>query len=343
MRRGWRFSSAALRSRRKQDDREEQMRRLVLAAVAFIVFVGAASAQSYPSRPIKVIVPTPPGGPVDVMARLLTNALGPELGQSIVIENKPGAGNIIGSKIAADAPPDGYTLHVSSVSGLILSPLIHRNPGYTAESFVPIALIAETPQVLVANTTAPFNSVPELVAYAKEHPGKLNYSSGGIGTFPNLAAELFKKVTGTNIVHVPYKGGGLALNAVLAGEAQMTFDTLGTSLPLVRAGKVRALAIGGKARSPELRDVPTMQELGYSQLITGAWTALLAPKGTPEDVIAKLNTATNKALRSEAMQGTLKKLGSEPVGGAPQDLANYISTETAKWKPILKDLHIQAD
>jgi len=319
------------------------MRRLAVAAFAALTFAAAAAAETYPSRPIKIIVPTPPGGPVDVMARLLTNAIGPELGQSVVVENKPGAGNIIGSKIAADAPPDGYTLHVSSVSGLILSPLIHKNPGYSAESFAPIALVTETPQVLVANPTAPFRNVKELVAYAKEHPAKLNYSSGGIGTFPNLAAELFKKVTGTNIVHVPYKGGGLALNAVIAGEVQMTFDTMGTSLPLVRSGKVRALAISGKTRAPELPDVPTMQELGYPQLVTGAWTAFVAPKGTPEDIIAKLNAATNKALHSEQVEGTLKKLGSQAVGGTPQDLASYLSAETAKWKPMLGELHIQAD
>jgi tripartite-type tricarboxylate transporter receptor subunit TctC len=319
------------------------MRRLAVAAFALVAFTAAASADAYPSRPIKIIVPTPPGGPVDVMARLLTNALGPELGQSVVVENKPGAGNIIGSKIAADAAPDGYTLHVSSVSGLILSPLIHKNPGYSAESFAPIALVTETPQLLVANPTSPFKNIKELVAYAKEHPGKLNYSSGGIGTFPNLAAELFKKVTGTNIVHVPYKGGGLALNAVMAHEVDMEFDTLGTSLPLIRAGKLRGLAISGKQRSPELPDVPTMQELGYPQLITGAWTAILAPKGTSDDIVAKLNAATNKALHSEAAEGTLKKLGSQAVGGTPQDLANYISAETAKWKPVLQDLHIQAD
>ena len=319
------------------------MGRLAVAAFAVLTFAAAAAAETYPSRPIKIIVPTPPGGPVDVMARLLTNAIGPELGQSVVVENKPGAGNIIGSKIAADAPPDGYTLHVSSVSGLILSPLIHKNPGYSAESFAPIALVTETPQVLVANPTAPFRNVKELVAYAKEHPAKLNYSSGGIGTFPNLAAELFKKVTGTNIVHVPYKGGGLALNAVIAGEVQMTFDTMGTSLPLVRSGKVRALAISGKTRAPELPDVPTMQELGYPQLVTGAWTAFFAPKGTPEDIIAKLNAATNKALHSEQVEGTLKKLGSQAVGGTPQDLASYLSAETAKWKPMLGELHIQAD
>lgn len=319
------------------------MRRLAVAAFALLAFTAAAAAETYPSRPIKIIVPTPPGGPVDVMARLLTNALGPELGQSVVVENKPGAGNIIGSKIAADAPPDGYTLHVSSVSGLILSPLIHKNPGYSAESFAPIALVTETPQLLVANPNAPFKDLKGLVAYAKEHPGKLNYSSGGIGTFPNLAAELFKKVTATNIVHVPYKGGGLALNAVMAGEVDMEFDTLGTSLPLIRAGKLRGLAISGKERSPELPDVPTMQELGYPQLITGAWTAILAPKGTPDDIVAKLNAATNKALHSGAVESTLKKLGSQAVGGTPQDLANYISAETAKWAPILQELHIQAD
>ncbi len=319
------------------------MRRIAVAALALIALAATAAAETYPSRPVKVIVPTPPGGPVDVMARLLANALPAELGQSVVIENKPGAGNIIGSKIAAEAPPDGYTLHVSSVSGLILSPLIHKNPGYSAESFAPIALVTETPQLLVVSPNVPFRDVRELITYAKEHPGKLNYSSGGIGTFPNLAAELFKKLTGAHIVHVPYKGGGLALNAVMAGEADMEFDTLGTSLPLVRAGKLRALAISGKRRTPELPDVPTMQELGFPELITGAWTAFVAPKGTPAEIIARLNAATNEALHSDAMQGTLRKLGSQAVGGTPQDLANYISAETAKWKPVLADLHIQAD
>jgi tripartite-type tricarboxylate transporter receptor subunit TctC len=319
------------------------MRRFAFAAAALLSLASTAFADTYPSRPIKIIVPTPPGGPVDVMARLLANALPAELGQSVVVENKPGAGNIIGSKIAADAPPDGYTLHVSSVSGLILSPLIHKNPGYSAESFAPIALVTETPQLLVANPNAPFKDMKELVAYAKGHPGKLNYSSGGIGTFPNLAAELFKQLAGANIVHVPYKGGGLALNAVMAGEADMEFDTLGTSLPLVRAGKLRAIAISGKTRSPELPDVPTMQELGFAQLAAGAWTALVAPKGTPAEIIAKLNAATNKALHSDAVQGTLQKLGTQAVGGTPQDLAAYISAETAKWKPVLADLHIQAD
>jgi tripartite-type tricarboxylate transporter receptor subunit TctC len=319
------------------------MRRL-LFVVFGLLFAAPALAQSYPNRPIRVIVPTPPGGPVDVMARLLCNSLPAHLGgQSVVVENKPGAGNIIGSKLAAEAVPDGYTLHVSSVSGLVLSPMIHKHPGYSAASFAPIALITETRQVLVVNTRSPIKSVTDLVAYAKKNPGKLNYSSGGIGTFPNLTAELFKKLTGTDIVHVPYKGGHLALNAVLAGETQLTFDTLPTSLPLVKAGKLRAIAVSGKTRAPELPDVPDMQELGYPQLTTGAWTAFVAPKGTPPAILAKLNAAANAALHSEPMKGTLAMLGADARGGTPQDLARYISEETAKWRPVIADLHIMVE
>ena len=209
------------------------MRRFIAAAVAAFALTVSAQAADYPTRPVRVIVPTPPGGPVDTMARLLTNSLSPILGQNVYIENKPGAGNIIGSKIAAEAAPDGYTLHITAASGLIMSPMIHKDAGYSAANFAPIALIAETPQVLVVNPKLPIKSVADLVAYAKANPGKLNYSTGGIGTLPHLTAELFKKLSGTNIVHVPYKGGGLALSAVMTGETQLTFDVIGTSLPLI--------------------------------------------------------------------------------------------------------------
>ena len=232
------------------------------------------------------------------MARLLGNSMAPILGQNVFIENKPGAGNIIGSKAAAAADPDGYTLMVSSVSGLVLSPTIHKSAGYDAASFAPISLIAETPQVLVVNPKLPVKSVAEFVTYAKVNPGKLNYSTGGIGTLPHLTAELFKQTTGTQIVHVPYKGGGLALSAVMTGETQMTFDTLGTSLALVDAGKVRAIAIGAKARATELPDVPTMAEAGFPALTAGAWTSpLLAQAQRPPAIIAKLNAATNAVKR----------------------------------------------
>jgi tripartite-type tricarboxylate transporter receptor subunit TctC len=240
---------------------------LTMALSAFAAI--SASAQTYPNRPVRIIVPTPAGGPVDVMARVLANALPPFLGQNLIVENRAGAGNTLGSKIAAAAEPDGYTLLVSAASGLIMSPMVYTNAGYDETSFAPIALVAETPQVLVAYPSAPFNTVGELVAYARVNPGKLNYSTGGAGTLPHLTAELFKQLTSTDIVHVPYKGGGPALTDVVAGHVQFTFDTLGTSLQLIRAGRLKPLAVSNPTRLPELPEVPTMPELGLAPICSG--------------------------------------------------------------------------
>ena len=317
------------------------MRRAAL--VALLLWAASASAQDYPNRPIRIIVPTPAGGPVDVMARVLANALPPVLGQNVFIENKPGAGNTIGSRAAASADPDGYTLMVSAASGLIMSPMIHKNAGYDASSFASIALVAETPQVLVVNAQTPFKSVADLVAYAKANPGKLNYSTGGVGTLPHLNAELFKSVSGTNIVHVPYKGGAPALTAAVAGEVQMIFDTVSTSLQLIQDGKLRALAIVGPKRAPELPDVPAMPEIGFPSVTSGAWTALMAPRDTPPAIIAKLNAATNAALQGDAMRTALSKLGAQPRGGKPEDLTQHIQRETEKWKPIVATLNLKVD
>jgi len=261
----------------------------------------------------------------------------------VFIENKPGAGNTIGSRQAAAADPDGYTLMVSAASGLIMSPMIIRNAGYDASSFAPVALIAETPQVLVINPQLPFNSVADVVTYARANPGKLNYSTGGIGTLPHLNAELFNSVSGTNILHVPYKSGGPSLTAVVAGDVQMTFDTVSTSLQLIQDGKLRALAIVGHKRAPQLPDVPAMPEIGFPAVTSGAWTALVAPHDTPPAVIAKLNAATNAALSREPMRTALAKLGAEPRGGSPHDLSDHIEREIAKWKPIVSTLNLRAD
>jgi len=320
------------------------MRRVVLAAAALLCAATiAASAQSYPNRPVRIIVPTPAGGPVDVMARLLAAALPASLGQTVFVENKPGAGNTIGTRLAAAADPEGYTLMVSAASGLIMSPMIYKNPGYDASSFAPIALIAETPQLLVVNPKLPVKTLAELIAYAKANPGKLNYSTGGTGTLPHLAAELFKQKTGTNIVHVPYKGGGPSLMGVVAGETQMTFDTIATSGQLVADGKLRALAVAGPKRVAEFPNVPTMAEAGYPSLATGAWTALLAPRGTPPEIIAKLNAAANAAINSEPMKSALVKLGAQPRGGTPQELTDHMANETKKWKPIVAALDLKVE
>src|SRR5215475_13212922 len=316
------------------------MRRAVLAAM---LWGACALAQDYPSRPIRIIVPAPAGGPVDVMARVLANALPAVLGQTVFIENKPGAGNTIGSRQAAAADPDGYTLMVSAASGLIMSPMIVKNTGYDASSFAPVALVAETPQVLVINPGLPFKSVAELVAYAKANPGKLNYSTGGTGTLPHLNAELFKSVSGANILHVPYKGGGPSLIAVVSGEVQMTFDTVSTSLQLIQDGKLRALAIVGPKRAPDLPDVPTMPEIGFPALTSGAWTALMAPLDTPPAIVMRLNAATNAALHGDAMKNALEKLGAQPRGGTPQVLADHIANEQKKWAPIVATLNLKAD
>ncbi|MGA7025883.1 MAG: tripartite tricarboxylate transporter substrate binding protein [Pseudolabrys sp.] len=319
------------------------MRRAVLAAATLLMWATCAFPQDYPNRPIRIIVPTPAGGPVDVMARVLANALPPVLGQNVFVENKPGAGNTIGSRQAAVADPDGYTLMVSAASGLVMSPMIVRNAGYDASSFAPVVLVAETPQVLVINPQLSLKSVAELVAYAKDNPGKLNYSTGGIGTLPHLNAELFKSVSSTNILHVPYKGGGPSLMAVVAGEVQMTFDTVSTSLQLIQDGKLRPLAIVGPKRAPELPDVPAMPEVGFPAVTSGAWTALMAPRDTPPAVIARLNAATNAALGGDPMKTALAKLGAEPRGGTPQDLADHIQREIAKWKPIVATLNLKVD
>ena len=314
----------------------------VVAALAALL-IAPAAAQPYPSRPVKIIVPTPAGGPVDVMARLLANALPPVLGQNVIVENRAGAGNTLGSKVAAAADPDGYTLLVSAVSGLIMSPMVYKSAGYDENSFAPIALVAETPQVLVAHPAAPFRSVGELVAYAKANPGKLNYSTGGAGTLPHLTAELFKQLAGVDIVHVPYKGGGPALTDVVAGQIPITFDTIGTSVQFIRDGRLKALAVSNPTRVAELPDVPTMPELGYPAINTGAWVAILAPLGTPPAIVERLNRATNDALKSAAMREPLARLGAQPRGGTPDDLTRHMRAEHNKWGPIVARLGLKEE
>jgi tripartite-type tricarboxylate transporter receptor subunit TctC len=316
---------------------------VVVAAIAILAAAATALAQTYPTHQVKIIVPTPAGGPVDVMARLLANALPAFIGQNVIVENRAGAGNTLGSKAAAAADPDGYTLLVSAASGLIMSPMVYKNAGYDETSFAPIALVAETPQVLVAYPAAPFDTVAELVAYAKAHPGQLNYSTGGAGTLPHLTAELFKQLSGTDIVHVPYKGGGPALTDVVAGQVQMTFDTVGTSLQFIREGRLKALAVSNPRRLAELPDVPTMPELGYPAINSGAWVALLGPLGMPEAIVTRLNRATNEALRSPAMTAALARLGAEPRGGTAADLARHMTAEHGKWAPIIAALALQGE
>jgi tripartite-type tricarboxylate transporter receptor subunit TctC len=316
------------------------IRNLVLTAGVLIGFtVSAAIAQDYPDRPVKIIVPTPPGGPVDVIARLTANSLQTSLGKAFVVENRPGAGNTIGSKDAAEAVPDGYTLLYTAASGQVIAPLLHPDAGYDPlKSFDPIALVGESSNILVVNPSVPANTVQELVAYAKANPGKVNFSSGGIGVLPHLIGEMFKARAGIDIVHVPYKGGGPSISDVVAGNVQMTFEGTSILLPLIKAGRLRALAVTTPKRIPQLPDVPTMVESGFPNFVSTSWTGLLAPAHTPEPVIVKLNAAINEGLKTPELKTALERLSNEPLGGTPADFTAVIKGDLDKWSPIVNSL-----
>jgi tripartite-type tricarboxylate transporter receptor subunit TctC len=301
--------------------------------------IETARAQDYPDRPVKIIVPTPPGGPVDVIARITANYLQNTLGKGFIVENRAGAGNTIGSKDAAEAAPDGYTLLYSSASGLVIAPLLHPDAGYDPlKSFDPIALVGESSNILVVNPTVPAKTVQELVAYAKANPGKVNFSSGGIGVLPHLIGEMFKARAGIDIVHVPYKGGGPSITDLVAGNVQMTFEGTAVLLPLIQAGRLRALAVTTPKRIPQLPDVPTMVESGFPNFVSTSWTGLLAPAHAPQPVIAKLNTTINQGLKTPELITALQRLSNEPLGGTPADFTTMIKADLGKWSPIVNAL-----
>jgi tripartite-type tricarboxylate transporter receptor subunit TctC len=322
--------------------------RILSAAVAALCLctggVPPASAELYPARPIKIIVPTPAGGPVDVIARLVGNYLTSALGQAVVIDNRPGAGNTLGSKEAAQAEPDGYTLLYSSASGLVLAPMLQKNAGYDPlTSYDPIVLVAQSSNILVVHPSVPVNSVQELVAYAKTNPGKVNFSSGGIGVLPHLIGEWFKSAAAIDIVHVPYRGGGPSINDLVAGQVQMTFEGTSVLLPLIQSGKLRALATTSSKRITELPELPTMMESGFPGFVSTSWTGLLAPAHTPREVIERLNAQVNEGLKSAEFKSALAKLSNQPLGGTPQDFTDLIKSDIGKWTPIVQALGLKAN
>jgi tripartite-type tricarboxylate transporter receptor subunit TctC len=317
-------------------------RALAAAMLAIGLCSTAAGAQTYPSKPIKVIVPYTPGSPLDVLARVVTQPVSARLGQSIVIDNKPGAGTTIGTKIAASADPDGYTLLVGATSFILSFSLYHNLDYDPVRSFVPVAMLAHSPQVLVVASSVPATNVQELIAHAKANPGKLNFGFG-LGTLPQILGESFKTVTATDIASIPYKGGAQAVTDMLGGRIQMNFGTTATLLPLIQQGKIRALAVTTETRSKDLPDVPTMIESGLPQLALIFSAGVLAPAGTPTEIVGRLNAEINEAMKTPELTAAMGKLGFEPKIWSPQDYGAFLADEMRRWPPIVQAAGVRAE
>jgi tripartite-type tricarboxylate transporter receptor subunit TctC len=313
---------------------------LLLLAVA----PGLAAEQSYPTRPIKMVVPFPPGGPVDISARILGQHLPRTLGQIVVIENRAGAAGSLGTKAVASADPDGYTLLCGNISTLVVLPAVTNNRDYDpGKVFAPVAKISQNYEVLVVHPAFPAKSVPELIAYAKANPGKLNYGSAGHGNATHLAAELFKLRTGVDIMHVPYNGASDAVTGVLGGQVQMFFGDISGTLPLLREGALRALAVSSDRRNALVPEVPTMMESGVPDYVVLTYIGVVAPAGTPEGIIGKLNGAINESLASPEVTAAFAKLGAEVQPGTAQAFGAFLAAETEKWTAVARTASIKVE
>ena len=322
--------------------------RLALPAVVAFIFIGGtvppANAQTYPERPVRLIVPFPAGGTVDAVARNSAQKLSDALRQPMVVENRAGGAGSIGSETVARAAPDGYTLLMGTASTHGSNPAVQKQLPYDAiRDFAPVALVASTPYILVVHPSVPANSVPELLALARTQPGRLNYGSYGAGSSNHLATELFRAITGADIVHVPYKGGAPALADLLAGQVQMMFDVFTTSGPQVRTGKLRLLGVGAARRSSLAPDVPTLAEAGVPGFEAGTFFGLFAPLATPRIVVFRLNEEVNRLLVMPDMRERLAAASAEPGGGSPEQLGQAVAAEVAKWTRLVRDRNLRFD
>jgi tripartite-type tricarboxylate transporter receptor subunit TctC len=318
---------------------------LAAASALLIAIPAQVQAQSYPNRPIKVIVPFPPGGPTDGMARVISDRLGTVLGQTIVIENRGGgAGGSVGAKAVATADPDGYTVLMTPGGSLTSGPAVHRNIGYDPlKVFAPVGQLIVTHQFICVHPDLPVKTLAELIAYAKANPGKISYGTQGFGTGTHLLNELLKIEAGINIVHVPYRGTGPMLAALIAGEVQMAIDPSTTVLPHIQAGRLRPLAAVTNERSPKLPDVPTTAELGYPKLNSPFWLGVVAPAGTPPEIIAKLNAAFREALNDPATKQRLDNLGAEIKIDTPETFGKMIENQLVLWRNVVETAGIKAE
>jgi tripartite-type tricarboxylate transporter receptor subunit TctC len=305
--------------------------------------IEAASAQApYPSRPIRLLVPFPAGGAVDIVARVIAAKLADDLGKPVLVENKAGAGGIIATDAVAKAPPDGYLLLLTTPNHTINAALQPSLPYDTEKDIAPVSIVAEVPEVLVSNPAAPFKTFPEFVAYAKANPGKLNYASAGIGTLPHITMELLLRRTGIQVAHIPYRGAAPAMNDLLSGRVQLKLDTYTTSNPHVVAGRLRMLGIASRARSKLMPDTPTIAEMGLPGYEGILWIGMVAPAETPKAVIDRLAAANARAARAADVVERFAKIGVDPVGGTTAEFAALIARELPQWRDLVKAANIKA-
>jgi tripartite-type tricarboxylate transporter receptor subunit TctC len=322
-------------------------KRMLVAAIAALGFglaaLGSGQAQPYPSKPLKLVLPYTPGSPNDVLARLVAPYLSARLGQPVLIDNRPGGGTTIGTKAVMTAEPDGHTLLFTNTPTHVIAPLISKSFTFDPiNDFVPVATIASTYLVLVIAPSVPAGTVQEFVRHAKANPGKLNFGFGQ-GTLPHLVGELFKVETGADIASIPYRGGAQAVTDMLGGRIHMNLGASVTLAPLIREGKVRALAVTGTARGADLPEIPTMSESGLPNMTTVTYYGLMAPPGTPLDVVSRLNGEINEILKTPELIASMEKLGFGPKGGAPQDFTTLIVEQSRKWAPVVKTIGFQME
>ncbi|MDB5808947.1 MAG: hypothetical protein JWN94_1069 [Betaproteobacteria bacterium] len=314
--------------------------RQTIAMLVAMFAIALLNAQSYPAKPIRFIVPFAPGGGSDIIARILSPHLGTLLGQQIIIDNRPGAGTIIGAEVAAHAPADGYTLFLGITGTMAINPSMYRKLPYDpVRDFAPIALVGTGPNVLVVHPALPAHSIKELIAMAKAHPGKLSYASAGTGGAPHLAGELFKSMAGVDMVHIPYKGAAPATVDLLAGQVQVMFAGMGAALPFIKSNRLRALGVAGSKRSRALPAVPAIAEV-LKVFEASTWFAVYAPAGAPPAVISQLNAALAKVVALPDVEQQMTAQGYEPLFSTPDELKTYTASEIAKWAKVIRDANI---
>jgi tripartite-type tricarboxylate transporter receptor subunit TctC len=314
-----------------------------LIALLWLVPAAPCTAQDYPSRPVKMIIPFGAGGPTDIFTRLLAEELRKSLKEPFVMENRPGAGTIIGTDAAAKSPPDGYTLLMISATQTTTETLVPNKPFKLMRDFVPVASLLNSELVMVVPPSVPVNTVKEFIALAKSKPGALNYASSGVGSNYHMAGELFKNLTGTDILHVPYKGSSGARNDIISGQIEMMFDSLPSMVPMIKAGRVKALGTTGKVRSAILPDVPTLSEAGVPGYEATIWIGLMVPTGTPQPIVTLLSTEINKILARPDVKEAWEKQGATPMIMKPEEFGVYVQSEIDKWARLIKANNIKPE